>query len=351
MAKKEGIIKKALSGNLKTKSGPSKAQADQKKAKAIVAKQRSDHQASEKKRLAKIAGRKKKVGTSGSKAQIDQKKAKLISKDQQSDHRISEINRKKKIQDAKPKNKGIDPKGTGNFLRQFSPGYPKKKKKITTPNTTSIPTVTNKKVNKVKTTPKRTGGVGTTGPTSGAGAGAGSSLPKAPKLTVPELKGGKATPKYKQTRKQKRQAAKSASLTARADSSEKTGLYTRKKVDRLRNRAKRKDERSKGTRKSAVGTVIKAVGKGAQAVGHAYAYGNTDRLKGNKVSSSRKGVARAAADKVKEGERKKAGFNKYTKPSASKFKPIKSKPIVSKKTPSLGRTGSKKKKNKFTSKK
>ena len=86
-----------------------------------------------------------------------------------------------------------------------------------------------------------------------------------------------------------------------------------KKRARLQKRAKRKDERAAGTRKTAVGTALKSIGRGAQAVGHAYAYGHTGRLKGNKVSSKKQKTGGSG------------NFSKYTnfkKPSAVELTPL-----------------------------
>ena len=94
--------------------------------------------------------------------------------------------------------------------------------------------------------------------------------------------------KFKESRKAKRQMAKAKKLSDKADKGAKTGSITRKKYDRLNKRAQRKAERASGKRKTALGTALKAIGKGAQAVGHAYAYGHTGRLKGNKVSKKNK---------------------------------------------------------------
>ena len=94
--------------------------------------------------------------------------------------------------------------------------------------------------------------------------------------------------KFKQSGKAKRQMDKAKKLSDRADAGAKDGSITKKKYDRLNKRAQRKAERSTGKRKSVVGTALKAVGRGAQAFGHAYAYGDTSRLKGKSVSKKNK---------------------------------------------------------------
>ena len=104
----------------------------------------------------------------------------------------------------------------------------------------------------------------------------------------PEVKKKEAGLKFKESRRSKRQMAKAKKLSDKADQGAKTGSITRKKYDRLNKRAQRKAERASGKRKTAVGTALKAIGRGAQAVGHAYAYGHTGRLKGNKVSKKNK---------------------------------------------------------------
>lgn len=88
-----------------------------------------------------------------------------------------------------------------------------------------------------------------------------------------------------------------------------------KKAARLEKRAKRQVQIGRGNRKTRLGSALKAVGKGAQAFGHAYAYGHTGRLKGNKVTSKKGG----------EGNKASKGFNKFKnfkKPSAVKLRPL-----------------------------
>lgn len=85
-----------------------------------------------------------------------------------------------------------------------------------------------------------------------------------------------------------------------------------KKAQRLEKRAKRQVQIGRGDRKTGVGAALKAVGKGAQAVGHAYAYGTTKRLKGNKVTSKKGGTGKSAG----------TGFEKFTKPNPASKKPL-----------------------------
>ena len=88
-------------------------------------------------------------------------------------------------------------------------------------------------------------------------------------------------------RKRARGVKKAVGLTKKADKAAKKGNL--RKAARLEKRAVRKAERGAGRRKTAVGTALKTLGRGAQALGHAYAYGHTGRLKGNKVSRKNSG--------------------------------------------------------------
>ena len=103
-----------------------------------------------------------------------------------------------------------------------------------------------------------------------------------------DTKATSAKPKFKQTGKQKRQTRRAERLSKKADAGAKSGSITEKKYNRLNKRAQRSAERASGKRKTVAGTALKALGRAGQSLGHAYGYGTTERLKGDKVSSKKK---------------------------------------------------------------
>ena len=131
---------------------------------------------------------------------------------------------------------------------------------------------------------------------------------KTPKVETPNLvsqgqEGRDA--KKKVSGSQKRSDARKKRRFDKADRlREKASKYKAgdKKAERLEKRAKRQVQIGRGNKKTRAGSILKGIGKGAQALGHAYAYGNTNRLKGKSVTSKKGG----------EGNKASKGFDKFT---------------------------------------